>query len=58
MCDAEGQGKTDVAVDLRHHLKPSVAEGLRPSLASATAVGSPASAVQPEKSKLEKFFAR
>jgi hypothetical protein len=50
--------KTDVAVDLRHHLKPGVASGLRPGLAAATAVGSPASALAPEKSKLEKFFSK
>ncbi|MFY0569450.1 hypothetical protein ACN28E_37255 [Archangium lansingense] len=49
--------KTDVAVDLRHHIKPGIAAGLRPSLATASAVASPAGVVEPEKSRLEKFFA-
>lgn len=50
--------KSDVAVDLRHHIKPGVASGLRPGAAIATAVGSPAGALAPEKSKLEKFFSK
>lgn len=50
--------KTDVALDVRHHLKPSLAEGLRPGLAVATGVGSPASALKPEKSKLEKALSK
>jgi|GEM_PF-1694881 len=48
--------KSDVAVDMRHHIKPSIAEGLRPSLAGATGVASPANVVQPEKSWVEKLF--
>ncbi|AKQ64702.1 hypothetical protein A176_001614 [Myxococcus hansupus] len=50
--------KTDVAVDLRHHLEPGIAAGLRPSLGAATAVASPASTIEPEKSRVEKFFAK
>lgn len=50
--------KTDVAVDLRHHLKPGVAAGLRPSLATAAPVGSSAGVVQPEKSHVEQFFTK
>jgi hypothetical protein len=50
--------KSDVAVDLRHHLKPGVASGLRPALAGATSVASPASTLEPEKSRVEKFFAK
>ncbi|WNG51426.1 hypothetical protein F0U60_50340 [Archangium minus] len=50
--------KTDAALDLRHHVKPGIAAGLRPSLAGATAVASPAGTVQPEKSRLENFFAK
>ncbi|WP_257459646.1 hypothetical protein [Archangium lipolyticum] len=50
--------KTDVAVDLRHHIKPSIAAGLRPSFASASGVASSSGVVQPEKSRVEEFFAR
>jgi len=50
--------KSDVAVDLRHHLKPGVAAGLRPALAGATSVASPASTLEPEKSRMERFFGR
>ncbi|QRK13218.1 hypothetical protein JQX13_26220 [Archangium violaceum] len=50
--------KTDAALDLRHHVEPGIAAGLRPSLAGASAVASPAGTVQPEKSRLENFFAK
>ncbi|WP_426753817.1 hypothetical protein [Myxococcus sp. Y35] len=50
--------KSDVAVDLRHHIKPGIAAGLRPSLAGATGVASPASTIEPEKSRIENFFAK
>ncbi|AEI68742.1 hypothetical protein [Corallococcus macrosporus] len=50
--------KSDVAVDLRHHLQPGIASGLRPSLGGATAVASPASTIEPEKSRVENFFAK
>ncbi|NBD08380.1 hypothetical protein [Corallococcus silvisoli] len=50
--------KSDVAVDLRHHIKPGVASGLRPALANATGVASPANTLQPEKSRIENFFAK
>ncbi|WAM24357.1 hypothetical protein [Myxococcus sp. NMCA1] len=50
--------KTDVAVDLRHHLEPGIAAGLRPALAGATSVASPASTIEPEKSRIENFFAK
>ena len=50
--------KSDVAVDLRHHIKPGIASGLRPALGNATSVASPASTIQPEKSRLENLFAR
>ncbi|WP_241759415.1 hypothetical protein [Pyxidicoccus parkwayensis] len=50
--------KSDVAVDLRHHVKPGIASGLRPALAGATSVASPASTVEPEKSRVEKFLAK
>lgn len=50
--------KTDVALDLRHHIKPGIASGLRPSLATASAVASPAGVVAPEKSRVEKLFAK
>jgi hypothetical protein len=50
--------KTDVAVDLRHHLKPGIASGLRPSLATASGVASSAGVVEPEKSRVEKLFAK
>ena len=33
--------KTDVALDLRHHIKPGIASGLRPSLAAAAGRGLP-----------------
>ncbi|QRN94375.1 hypothetical protein JRI60_35310 [Archangium violaceum] len=50
--------KTDVAVDLRHHIKPGIAAGLRPSLASASGVATPVGVVEPEKSRFEEFFAK
>ncbi|NOK07972.1 hypothetical protein [Corallococcus exercitus] len=50
--------KTDVAVDLRHHIKPGIASGLRPALGSAMGVPAPAIAIEPEKSGVEKFFAK
>ncbi|WP_228565215.1 hypothetical protein [Myxococcus sp. AB036A] len=50
--------KADVAVDLRHYLKPGIAAGLRPALAGATSVASPASTIEPEKSRVEKFLAK
>ncbi|WP_224245615.1 hypothetical protein [Hyalangium gracile] len=50
--------KTDVAVDLRHHIKPGIVEGLRPSLATAAGVGSSAGVVKPEKSHAEQLFAK
>ncbi|NOK32413.1 hypothetical protein HMI49_04265 [Corallococcus exercitus] len=50
--------KTDVAVDLRHHVKPGIASGLRPALGGAMGVPAPAIAIEPEKSHVEKFFAK
>ncbi|MDC0712118.1 hypothetical protein POL68_26870 [Stigmatella sp. ncwal1] len=50
--------KTDVALDLRHHMQPGIASGLRTSLASAAGVGSSTGVVEPEKSGFEKFFSR
>ncbi|WP_375772469.1 hypothetical protein NR798_16790 [Archangium gephyra] len=50
--------KTDVALDLRHHIKPGIAAGLRPSLATASGVASSTGVVEPEKSRVEKFFAK
>ncbi|RKH34059.1 hypothetical protein D7Y13_16240 [Corallococcus praedator] len=50
--------KSDLAVDLRHHIKPGIASGLRPALANATSVASPANALAPEKSRIENFFAK
>lgn len=50
--------KTDVALDLRHHIKPGIASGLRPGVAAATGVASPASTLEPEKSRVEKLFAK
>jgi hypothetical protein len=50
--------KTDVALDLRHHLKPGIASGLRPSLAAASGVASSTGVVEPEKSRVEKLFAK
>ncbi|RKG81689.1 hypothetical protein D7W79_04740 [Corallococcus exercitus] len=50
--------KTDVAVDLRHHVKPGIASGLRPALAGAMGVPAPTLAIEPEKSHVEKFFAK
>ncbi len=50
--------KTDAALDLRHHIKPGIAAGLRPSLASASGVASSSGVVEPEKSRIEKFFAK
>ena len=50
--------KSDVAVDLRHHIKPGIASGLRPSLATASGVASSAGVVEPEKSRVQKFFAK
>ncbi len=50
--------KTDVAFDLRHHMAPGIAAGLRPSLAGATAVASPSSTIEPEKSRVEKFLSK
>lgn len=50
--------KTDAALDLRHHIKPGIAAGLRPSLASASGVASSTGVVEPEKSRVEKFFAK
>ncbi|HYO71041.1 MAG TPA: hypothetical protein VEU33_33675 [Archangium sp.] len=50
--------KTDVAVDLRHHIKPGIASGLRPGAAAVTGVASPPSALEPEKSRVEKLFAK
>ena len=48
--------KSDVAVDLRHHIKPGIAEGLRPSLAGAAGVASPANALQPQASWIQNLF--
>jgi hypothetical protein len=48
--------KTDAALDLRHHIKPSIAEGLRPGLASAMGPAAPATALEPQKSGIERFF--
>jgi hypothetical protein len=48
--------KTEVALDLRHHPKPGLASGLRPSFAAASSVASPAGVVEPEKSAAEKLF--
>ncbi|AKJ06486.1 hypothetical protein ATI61_105528 [Archangium gephyra] len=50
--------KSDVAVDLRHHIKPGIASGLRPGAAAASGVASPANVVEPEKSRVEKFFSK
>jgi hypothetical protein len=50
--------KADVAVDLRHHVKPGIASGLRPALATATGVASPANSLPPEKSFVERFFSK
>ncbi|MFB1484612.1 hypothetical protein [Corallococcus sp. RDP092CA] len=50
--------KTDVAVDLRHHVKPGVASGLRPALGTAMGVPAPSIAIEPEKSGIEKLFAK
>lgn len=50
--------KSDVAVDLRHHIKPGIAAGLRPGAGAATAVASPAATLQPEKSRVEQFFSK
>ncbi|MBN9687435.1 MULTISPECIES: hypothetical protein [unclassified Corallococcus] len=50
--------KSDVAVDLRHHIKPGIASGLRPALGSAMAVPAPAIAIEPEKSGIEKLFSK
>ncbi|RKH91479.1 hypothetical protein D7Y21_02600 [Corallococcus sp. AB045] len=50
--------KSDVAVDLRHHIKPGIASGLRPALGSAMGVPAPAIAIEPEKSGIEKLFAK
>jgi hypothetical protein len=50
--------KTDVALDVRHHPKPGIAAGLRANLATAVGVASPAAVLEPEKSRLEKFFAK
>ncbi|WP_224372640.1 hypothetical protein [Hyalangium versicolor] len=48
--------KTDAAIDLRQHVTPGVASGLRANLATASGVASPAGVVQPEKSAAEQFF--
>ncbi|MBZ4336062.1 MULTISPECIES: hypothetical protein [unclassified Corallococcus] len=50
--------KSDVAVDLRHHLKPGIASGLRPALGTAMGAPAPAIAIEPEKSGIEKLFAK
>jgi hypothetical protein len=50
--------KSDVAVDLRHHIKPGIAAGLRPGAAAAGVVASPANTLEPEKSRVEKFFSK
>ncbi|NVJ04809.1 hypothetical protein HUW63_06055 [Myxococcus sp. AM001] len=50
--------KADVALDLRHHMQPGIAAGLRPALAGATSVASPPNAIAPEKSRVENFFAK
>ncbi|MGE6757778.1 hypothetical protein ACQKGO_07215 [Corallococcus interemptor] len=50
--------KSDVAVDLRHHIKPGIASGLRPALAGAMAVPAPSIAIEPEKSGVERLFAK
>ncbi|NPC68282.1 hypothetical protein HPP05_00780 [Corallococcus exiguus] len=50
--------KSDVAVDLRHHIKPGIASGLRPALGTAMGVPAPAIAIEPEKSGIEKLFAK
>ncbi len=39
--------KTDAALDLRHHIKPGIASGLRPSLATMSGVASSAGVVEP-----------
>ncbi|SEN10840.1 hypothetical protein SAMN05444354_1312 [Stigmatella aurantiaca] len=50
--------KTDAALDVRHHIKPGIAEGLRPGIASAAGVGAPGAALAPEQSGFEKFFTK
>ncbi|AKF82152.1 hypothetical protein MFUL124B02_25910 [Myxococcus fulvus 124B02] len=50
--------KTDVAVDLRHHIKPGIASGLRPAAGLGTSVASPANTLEPEKSRMENFFSK
>jgi len=50
--------KADVALDLRHHIKPGVVAGLRPAAALGMSVASPANALPPEKSHVENFFAK
>ncbi|HEX5748782.1 MAG TPA: hypothetical protein VFZ09_21250 [Archangium sp.] len=50
--------KSDVAVDLCHHIKPGIASGLRPGAAAASTVASPANTLEPEKSRVEKFFSK
>ncbi|RKH73413.1 hypothetical protein [Corallococcus aberystwythensis] len=50
--------KSDVAVDLRHHMKPGIASGLRPALAGAMGAPAPSIAIEPEKSGIEKLFAK
>ncbi|WP_223643591.1 hypothetical protein [Corallococcus sp. EGB] len=50
--------KTDVAVDLRHHIKPGIASGLRPALGAAMGVPAPAIAIEPEKSSVQKLIAK
>ncbi|WNG34284.1 hypothetical protein F0U61_12070 [Archangium violaceum] len=49
---------TDAALDLRHHVKPGIAAGLRPSFATASGAASSSGVVQPEKSRLENFFSK
>ncbi|MCP3098662.1 hypothetical protein LZ198_07205 [Myxococcus sp. K15C18031901] len=50
--------KTDVAVDLRHHIKPGIASGLRPAAAAGLGVAAPSVALAPEKSRVENFFSK
>ncbi|CAM3327691.1 hypothetical protein G4177_24770 [Corallococcus sp. ZKHCc1 1396] len=50
--------KSDVALDLRHHVKPGIASGLRPALSGAMGAPAPSLAIEPEKSGVEKFFAK
>ncbi|WP_434390574.1 hypothetical protein [Melittangium boletus] len=48
--------QADAALDLRHHIKPGIAAGLRPGIAAATGAAVPGQTLQPEQSWIQRHL--